>query len=216
MIPESPPILLRMSDSSQGDHVEALQRGDPVAWQRFMKEQGRVILAVGRRVGLPDGERDEVFQTTCLIAYRSIAQLRDPGRLSSWVYSIAYRSAIDLAKRRRSEATPTADEDPFARMSDHEPRADEVMDRLEVSLQIRESLERLGDPCRSLLEALYLHADEPSYDAISQRLSMPIGSIGPTRARCLEKLRKVLTSVSDQGRLGTIGAEPPDRAERES
>ncbi|MFX9015974.1 hypothetical protein ABTN29_19965, partial [Acinetobacter baumannii] len=56
---------------------------------------------------------------------------------------------------------------------------------------VRHALGEMGDPCRSLLTMMY-HEDEPSYQEIAAQLQMPIGSIGPTKARCLEKLRKSL------------------------
>jgi RNA polymerase sigma factor (sigma-70 family) len=202
-----------MRGSTNDEHIEDLRAGNAAAWQRFMKEQGRVILAVGRRVGLDPNEREELFQNTCLIAYRSIGQLKDPSRLSSWVYSIAYRTGIELARRRRPAG---AGDEELERLVSEEPSADEVLGRLELSHQIREGLDRIGDTCRDLLDQLYLQADEPSYEEVSRRLSMPIGSIGPTRARCLEKLRKALTAVSGRPEPRTTEAERPDRPDRPS
>jgi len=199
-----------MRGSTSEEHVEDLRAGNAAAWQRFMKEQGRIILAVGRRVGLDASERDELFQNTCLIAYRSIGQLKDPERLSSWVYSIAYRTGIELARRRK----PGGGEEEMQRLASEEPSADEVLERVELARHVREGLEKVGDTCRDLLAQLYLQADEPSYEEISRRLSMPIGSIGPTRARCLEKLRKALSSVSGREQLPTTGAEEADRSDR--
>ena len=57
---------------------------------------------------------------------------------------------------------------------------------------IREAVEELPDRCRKLLELLYFDMTNPSYEVISETMNMPVASIGPTRARCLEKLRTVL------------------------
>lgn len=198
-------------------YVAALQVGDGVAWNRFMKEQGRIVLAVGRRLGLTDVDRDELFQSSCLVAYRSIGQLRDPGRLSSWIYSIAYRQGIELASRRRSEAPVENEEaNPLDMLADPGPHADRVLEEVERSLHVRGALAEIGQPCQGLLEALYLDAAEPSYEVISGQLGMPIGSIGPTRARCLEKLRRILLRVSGEGQLGTTDQETPEWTGRES
>jgi RNA polymerase sigma factor (sigma-70 family) len=203
-----------MRGSSLEEHVEDLRAGQPAAWQQFMKEQGRVILAVGRRVGLDANDREELFQNTCLIAYRSIEQLRDASRLSSWVYSIAYRTGIELARKRKQLGGP--DDPELERLASTEPSPEQILERIETSRNVRQSLDKIGDTCRDLLDLLYLHPEEPSYEEISRRLSMPIGSIGPTRARCLEKLRKALTAVSGCPKSGTTAAEDPDRSDRSS
>ena len=210
---QKPSILLPMRGSTNDEHVDDLRAGNTAAWQRFMKEQGRVILAVGRRVGLDASERDELFQNTCLIAYRSIGQLKDPDRLSSWVYSIAYRTGIELARRRKPS---DAGEEEMQRLASEEPSAEEVLERVELARHVREGLDRIGDTCRDLLGQLYLQTDEPSYEEVSRRLSMPIGSIGPTRARCLEKLRKALSAVSGREKPPTTSAEESDRPDRSS
>lgn len=202
-----------MRGSTFEEHVEDLRAGQPAAWQRFMKEQGRVILAVGRRVGLDANDREELFQNTCLIAYRSIDQLRDASRLSSWVYSIAYRTGIELVRKRKQLGPDDAE---MERLASSEPSPEQILERIEVSRKVRQGLDKIGDTCRGLLDLLYLHPDEPSYEEISKRLSMPIGSIGPTRARCLEKLRKALTGVSGRAEARTTGAEDPDRSDRSS
>lgn len=182
-----------------------------------MQEQGRLILAVGRRLGLTDADREELFQNSCLVAYRSIAQLRDPSRLSSWVYSIAYRQGIELALRKRAETpTPDGEVSVLETLTDAEPLADRVLEEVARSLQVRSAVAGIGEPCRSVLEALYLDASEPSYQAISSQLGIPIGSIGPTRARCLEKLRRILLRVSDERPIGSTNQETPEWSGRES
>lgn len=192
-------------------YVAALRSGDGAAWQRFMKEQGRLILSVGRRVGLSSSERDDLFQSACITAYRSIEQLRDPQRLSSWVYSIAFRQAVDMSRKSKVEQRRrTEDEDELDRVVAEEPSPEEVLQQVELSSHVRASVESMDEPCRSLLNALYLDAGEPSYEEITRRLSMPIGSIGPTRARCLEKLRRALVVVSTGSSGGTTSAKRED------
>ena len=66
------------------------------------------------------------------------------------------------------------------------------IDRWEVLQAVHEALNRLSERCRRLLLALYLDQTEPSYAEVADRLNMPVGSIGPTRARCLAKLKALL------------------------
>jgi len=60
---------------------------------------------------------------------------------------------------------------------------------------VRDALARLGERCRQLLWMLYYDRSEPSYEQVSRRLKMPLGSVGPTRARCLQKMRKMLQAM---------------------
>jgi RNA polymerase sigma factor (sigma-70 family) len=71
--------------------------------------------------------------------------------------------------------------------------ADEAWEALERQHVVSQSIEELPERCRDLLKMLFYQPDEPSYSDIARRMEMPVSSIGPTRARCLEKLRKFLT-----------------------
>ena len=69
---------------------------------------------------------------------------------------------------------------------------EEVQLHVEEQHMVRESVDQLPERCRSLIELLYFDSKSPSYEEISDSLGMPVASIGPTRARCLDKLRAVL------------------------
>ena len=64
--------------------------------------------------------------------------------------------------------------------------------------RVRRALEALPERCRALLDLLYYAADAPSYERVSERLGMPVGSIGPTRARCLEKLARRFAELESE------------------
>lgn len=75
---------------------------------------------------------------------------------------------------------------------------DDALLRWERQHLIREALKRLGGRCETLLSELFLGKTEGSYDAVAERLGIPVGSIGPTRARCLKKLEELLLSMGYQ------------------
>ena len=83
--------------------------------------------------------------------------------------------------------------------ADARPLADDVYADLERAQAIRSALAEMPDRCRLLLEA-FLHEESPNYKEIARRLEMPIGSIGPTRARCLARLRDLLAARGVTGR----------------
>ncbi len=84
-----------------------------------------------------------------------------------------------------------ASEEWLALVPDRAGLPEEELGRLEEQHLVRRAFEALPPRCRALLDLLYYAADAPSYEAVGQRLRMPVGSIGPTRARCLEKLARL-------------------------
>ncbi len=179
--------------------VDGLVAGEERAWQEFLHSYGRLIYAVVGRFAVKGIDRDDLFQETCLKALQSIHTLQSPDRLASWVYTIAYRLSVDALRRQRPEArlenpdalldTETAGREP------QEPL--QRLERLEKIARLLDGLQMLDPRCRRLLTALYLEEPPPSYVAIGKREDMPVGSIGPTRARCLGKLKKVLADLSN-------------------
>lgn len=167
-----------------------------------MAEEGRLILLAAKKLGLGQPDREEVFQNTCLSVVRFIGSLRDPARLDAWVYSIAYRHSLDLIRRRRPGGAQSV-EPPggIESLELQEPGALETMERLERIRQLQGALGGLPARCRRLLSALYLDVSNPTYEEIRRKVGIPVGSIGPTRARCLKKLRRLLSSVSGAAAL---------------
>ncbi len=171
--------------------------GDEGAWRCFVSEYGGLINAVAARFGLLGDDRDELFQATCASAVRSIGALRSPERISSWVYNIAWRKAIDVKRLRQREVGSHG----LAGLSHPERHLvqaasieDELVRREEV-LQLYLALDRLDARCRRLVTGLYL--ERLSYAELAGREDLPVGSIGPNRARCLERLRSLIESLSN-------------------
>lgn len=177
--------------------VRRLQAGDNRAWREFMAEQGKLILVVARRARLDESEREEVFQSTCLSAFRAIGSLRDPARLTAWVYSIAHHHAMDLVRSKRREAAlhsaglGTAPEE----AAHHVAVGPQVIEQYERARHVRRAMESLDPRCRRVISGLFLAEPPMTYDELSARERIPLGSIGPTRARCLRKLRRALRRV---------------------
>jgi RNA polymerase sigma factor (sigma-70 family) len=170
------------------DIVERCRRGDARAWDEFVDRYQRLVWSVARSCRLPAEDCDDVTQTVLLSALRHLEELRDPERVTSWLLTSAHRESWRVARARSRPVDLVGD---FASLA--EPSPERAAD-LESMHAVREALERLGEPCRSLLTALF-REDSPSYPRISAELGMPVGSIGPTRARCLGKLRELLAKA---------------------
>ena len=179
--------------------VAGLAAGDEAAWREFIQSYGGLIYAVASKLDLSDEKRDDLFQETCLKALASIQTLKNPERLASWIYTIAYRLGVDALRRERPEIVV---EDFRALAEEHQSDNEHEsplrrLARLEEVAHLFDALDALDDKCSNLLMALYLEEPRPSYEEISARAGMPVGSIGPTRARCLQRLENLLDRLSN-------------------
>lgn len=168
--------------------VEACLRGDASAWDELVERYGRLVYSIPRKLGLSDSDADDVFQVVFGIVLRRLETLRDVDRLSAWLIRTTYRESWRLGKRRRRERP---DELPAGLSDDGEPTEEQTL-ALERQQLVRQALGQIDPRCRALLEALFFCADTPDYQAIAEKLNMKIGSIGPTRARCFQKLEALL------------------------
>jgi RNA polymerase sigma factor (sigma-70 family) len=169
--------------------IQACLKGDKAAWDKLVEQYGRLVYSIPRRYGLTPEDSDDVFQGVFLSAYRSLAKLKDQTRLSSWLITAAHRECWRVGKRR--EKYPHLDDS----IADVAAPDDDQAEQWERQHVVRQGLAILGGKCQPLLEAIFLDSSDPSYEDIAKRLGMKVGSIGPTRARCFEKLQRVLADL---------------------
>lgn len=183
------------------DLLDACRAGREDAWASLVTKYERLIYAIPLRMGLTHDDADEVFQDTFAALAQSLDAIRDGRRLAGWLSTVARRHAWHTLRRGRTETT-------FSDLGDDQDdasvltlidtaaalRAPErsATDAAELSMWLDSGLRLLGERCRELLQALYLDPREPAYAAVARALGIPLGSIGPTRARCLEQLKRHL------------------------
>lgn len=130
-------------------------------------------------------------QTTWLLLAAHIRMLKDPGAISGWLATTARRESIRLAKRRGLEILVDP-QDPGADRADADAvDGEDLVLRIELQERVRSAFLQLPEHCRRLL-SLLMEDPPPSYAEVSTTLGIPRGSIGPTRARCLARLREVV------------------------
>lgn len=179
------------------DPEKAIRRaraGDRKAWDALVARYQALVYSVPRRMGLTEEDCADVFQHVFLTLYRNLDRIQEPAALPKWLATAASREALRL--RRIAGRTESSDslEDIVA---EEDQRADTLAEEANLAQLIREGLTELGGRCQSLLTWLYI--EDLSYQEV-ETLGVPIGAIGPTRARCLEKLRKIMEKkgVSNQ------------------
>jgi RNA polymerase sigma factor (sigma-70 family) len=183
---------------SETDLIDRCLRGDDAAWRELIARYQGLIYSVPRRMGLGTDDSADVFQTVCILLYQRLGSVRDPQRLGGWLLTTASREALRAARRARrllttEGAVRSDDASPQFDVPDARPLADEHREAIERAQILRSALLELPERCRTLLEA-FLHEEDANYRDVARRLGIPVGSIGPTRARCFARLREVLRS----------------------
>jgi RNA polymerase sigma factor (sigma-70 family) len=171
--------------------VQACLDGRAEAWRRLLDRYDAVIHAIPRRFGLDADDAAEVYQNVCLALLRGLPRLRAAAGLTRWVLVTTRRQARDLARKRRREA-PTGDETLMARVPDRGPTAAALLEELSDRVALRAAVEKLPPRCRDLLAALYLDPEPLAYKEIARKFGIPEGTIGPTRMRCLARLKRLV------------------------
>jgi RNA polymerase sigma factor (sigma-70 family) len=177
-------------DVDVADLVRAAGAGDQGAWNSLVERFSGLVWSIARGHRLGDADSADVAQTVWLRLVESLPRLREPAAVGGWLATTARNESLRLLRRSGREivdddlgldATP-ADEiySPEAVAEAHERRD-----------LVRRALDVLPLRCQTLLRALAYSPDN-SYADISLALDMPVGSIGPTRARCLDRLRRGL------------------------
>ncbi|GAA4970411.1 sigma-70 family RNA polymerase sigma factor [Kineococcus glutinatus] len=165
-----------------------MRSGDDEAWRIILTRYRRVVLAVARQHRLGPDDTADVLQATWLQLVRCVGDIRDPACLPGWVRTTAARECLAVLRRQRREApAPEVGELAVSVPDDVDERLD--AERWHGALQC--ALATLPQRQRALIDALF-GWQELSYAQLSARLSMPVGSIGPIRARALRHLRVVL------------------------
>ena len=176
--------------------LAACRLGDAAAWEELVRKYERLVFSIPLRLGLSRNEAEDIYQLTFTYLLQNLNAIQDSSRLVGWLATVARRQTWLFIHRARREA-PTLDE-----MEDVNLSADAMLlgktdidkiDRWEMTLWLDQGLASLNKRCRDLLAALYFETDRPVYADIAAKFGMPVGSVGPTRARCLERLKQFLS-----------------------
>lgn len=172
--------------------LERLRAGDSRAWRQVLDQYGRLVFSIPLSFGLSREDADDVTQQTFMALMDQVDRIRDGERLGAWLATVSRR--LTWKMRRSQVREPTIDD---AELLEADPDSPLWTERVADMEWLDQGLARLDTRCRTLLGLLYLSGEDPSYDQVSTELGIPIGSIGPTRARCLEKLRRSLRNLEE-------------------
>lgn len=178
-----------MTDSDL-ELVLACRRGDQLAWEKVIRRYQRLIFAIPLRAGLDEDQAADIFQDVFTTLFEKLNDIEEPERLQAWLVTTARRKTWrTISKGHSALDTDLSD---AVEVPDEAPLPDEQLFILEEQHRVRTAVSLLDERCRNLLQMLFYRAEPPSYAEIAAALRIPEGSIGPTRARCLEKLLRML------------------------
>jgi RNA polymerase sigma factor (sigma-70 family) len=191
---ELPDLVVAGPEADGSFDIAALVRraadGDKQAWNRLVDQYGRLIWSVTVRFKLSESDAADVVQTTWMRLIEHIDRIEQPDRVGSWLAVTARNECLRHVAARKKIVLVREDVE-FDSANHHGPEVDEALLAAERAQVVREAMAHLPAQWRQLLELLM--ADPPiSYAEISDQLGVPVGSIGPTRGRCLAKLRVLL------------------------
>jgi RNA polymerase sigma factor (sigma-70 family) len=169
--------------------LAAAADGDQQAWDSIVARYGGLVWSVARGFRLSDADAADVSQTTWLRLVEHLGDIRDGERLGAWLATTTRREALGLL-RRNGRDLPTEDLDLLDAQEPVSGPEHEAL-RTERDALLWRAFSRLPASCQRLLRVL-MADPQPSYAEASAALNMPVGSIGPTRARCLTGLRNLV------------------------
>ena len=168
------------------DLAQAALAGDQAAWDQLVARLQKVAWRAIAGFDLSPEDRNDAFAGTFFRLYERLGTIREPAKLPGWVATTARNEVLTLLRaRRRDLPMPLEDE----HLPPIEPEPASHLLQLELSEALHRGLARLSAACQQLLQLLTL--DPPlSYAEVGDLLDLPHGSIGPTRQRCLDRLRQ--------------------------
>jgi RNA polymerase sigma factor (sigma-70 family) len=192
---------LSKSELSDSDLIEACLQGRETAWDNLLNRYQALIYSIPFKYGMSQTDADDIFSSVCFILLDKLPTLRDQNRLASWLIVTTQRECWRLGRKYRRvtvsadlalDKTSTTSETALDLVADEKSLPEDEVVLLTEQQLIRQGLIKLDERCRQLLELLYYNQAPPAYQAIATQFGISEGSIGPTRARCLKKLREYL------------------------
>lgn len=181
---------MALTRAQAGWLVTAAAAGDSRAWNALVDAYEGAVWATVRRHRLSESDARDAYQTVWLRLIENIDRLRYPARVGGWLLTTARRECFRIAAQSHATAS-LEDSDAYWPMQPDEAEIDADLLRQETVDEIRAAVAQLPEHWQALLHQLM--ADPPKqYQQIADELDIPVGSIGPTRGRCLRRLREIL------------------------
>jgi RNA polymerase sigma factor (sigma-70 family) len=183
------------SQASDAALIKACRQGDQLAWRSLVDRYAKLIYQIPLRRGLSPDQASDVFQNVFVLLVEKLDRIEQPDRIHAWLVTTARWETARVLRSQiyKSQVPLSADEQEVAQ--DPAPELDDLLIGAEEQQIVKRGLSMLDPRCADLLRMLFCQLPTPSYSKVAQTLGISEGSIGPTRARCLDKLRRILNEI---------------------
>lgn len=187
------------STASNARLVRDCLDGKEEAWQALVERYKNLIYSIPLKYGLSPEDSAEIFQSVCLSLLSELPKIRDPQALPAWLIQVAARRCSMW--QREQQHFLGVDEEELETQVDKKSKelSREQIREIELEQMLREAMAGLSTQCRQLLEMLFYESPARPYEEVAATLGLATGSIGFTRKRCLDYLRKKLESAGFTG-----------------
>ncbi len=170
--------------------VEECLHGSETAWSALIDKYKNLIFSIPIKHGFCSEAAADIFQAVCLALVSELPRLREPRALPAWLIRTASHKCLRWEEQNRRYVGTGLQEGRTA--VDPRKMPEQILREIEREQLLREAVSELTADCKGLVELLFYQQPPPSYNDIATALGIPKGSIGPTRMRCLERLKRLL------------------------
>lgn len=170
--------------------IYACRQGDAQAWSQLIERYQRLVYSIPLNYGLTTEDASDIAQIVFTSLLQGLDSLRDGSNLGGWLTTVTRRHTWRVVNRKKLRQEEDIDGEGIRELL---PDRSSAIERWELVEWLNNGLNQVGERCRQLLMLLYFETDEPSYLEIAQRLGIAEGSIGPTRARCLQRMKEMMS-----------------------
>lgn len=185
----------KQPQSAQSDErlVKECLAGKEEAWSQLIDKYKALIYSIPVKYRLPPDEASEVFQATCVELLKSLPQLREPKALPKWLMQVAHHQCFRW--KQQQQRLVSRDAEPDLPVPETPAIAESLVQQTQEEQMLRNAMAALSPQCRRLVELLFFESPSRPYAEVAEELGLAVGSIGFTRQKCMDRLRKHLSEL---------------------
>jgi RNA polymerase sigma factor (sigma-70 family) len=173
--------------------VKECLSGNEAAWSQLIDKYKALIYSIPIKYNLPLQEAADVFQATCVELLVRLPELREPRALPKWLMQVAHHECYRV--KRLSQRVVSRDSEEDTPEPETPPIAENLVQQTQEEQILREAMATLTPKCRRLVELLFFESPSRPYAEVAEELGLALGSIGFTRQKCIERLRRQLDEL---------------------
>jgi RNA polymerase sigma factor (sigma-70 family) len=192
------PVIAKAEKKSRNDWddnrlVKECLEGNEEAWSLLIDKYKALIYSIPVKYGLPPHEAADVFQSTCMELLTRLPALREPKALPKWLMQVAHHQCYRV--KRQAQRVVSRDAEPDLPEPETPAVAEGLVQQTQEEQMLREAMRKLTPQCRKLVELLFFESPARPYTEVAAELGLALGSIGFTRQKCIERLRRNLDEL---------------------